>query len=306
MRTGFGAVNKSLEEAKARQAQGFAGKLNYFTLKDGESKTVRFLTDEVLTTRFYEYVVNNQGKFTDFIQATDLHDGAGEDWVLKYGGKQHEDVMRGPLVTPTSKERSVGLVVLREENPREIDGRVKISYQDHLYEITVNGENYPARWFGILKQSHQLFWNQMSGYHHEYGTICDRDYKIRRVGSQLDTSYQIIPRDPDADFDIQRLQEDYGYGRTVDPATIKSDPERFLYCPQTLIEWAEYYAGEERAKYWLGDPKAATSEPESSGIDEFHKDTTKNPDPVADEAQAASAPSSTDWASLRSRLERHT
>jgi hypothetical protein len=307
MRTGFGAVNKSLEEAKARQAQGFAGKLNYFTLKDGEAKTVRFLTDEVLTTLFYEYCVNNQGKFTDFIYAPDLYDGQGEDWVLKYGGKMHENVMNGPLITPGEKqrkERSVGVVVLREEAPREVDGKTVIGYQDYLHEITVNGENFPARWFGILKQSHQLFWNQMSGYHHEYGTICDRDYKIRRSGGGLDTSYQIIPRDPDPDFDILKLQEDYGYGRKVDPDKIKNDPERFLYCPQTLTEWAEYYAGEERAKYWLGDPKTATNEP--SGLDEFHKDTTHNSQAQADEAQAAPPPSSTDWSSLRARLERHT
>ena len=43
--------------------KGFAGKLNYLTIKDGESKVVRFLTDDVLTVQFYEYVVNNQGKF---------------------------------------------------------------------------------------------------------------------------------------------------------------------------------------------------------------------------------------------------
>ena len=87
-------------------------------------------------------------------------------------------------------------MVLREEAPREVDGKTVVGYQDHLHEITVGGENYPARWFGILKQSHQLFWNQMSGYHHEYGTICDRDYKIRRIGGSIDTTYQIIPREP--------------------------------------------------------------------------------------------------------------
>ena len=48
MRTGFEAVNKSINEAKARQAQGVSGKLNYLTLKDGDVKVVRFLTDDVL------------------------------------------------------------------------------------------------------------------------------------------------------------------------------------------------------------------------------------------------------------------
>jgi hypothetical protein len=312
MRTGFGAVDKAAEDAKARSSQGFSGKLNYLTIKDGETKVVRFLTDDVLTCLFYEYVVNNQGRWTDFIVPTDL-DPSNTDWVKEYGGYQLENTMSGPRVPLSTKERSVGLCVLKEEHPREVDGKTVIGYRDVLDEVTVDGRQLPSRWFGVIKQSAQLFWTQMSGYHHEFGTICDRDYKIRRIGSKFDTTYQIIPRDPDPDFDILAFQESYGYGHPRP----KDDPERFLYCPMTLPQWAEDYASESRVKYWLGDsvkgqaqaqstaaaPNVGVPVERSNGLDEFHRDTTQNP---ADEAQAAPAPAATDFSSLRARLERHT
>jgi len=317
MRTGFDHVDKAISDAKARANQGFSGRLNYFTWKDGESIVLRFLTDEVLTVAFYEMVVDNQGKFKDFIVAPDLYADepgwTGEDWVLKYGGKVHENGLSGPLIQPSPRIRSVGVAVLREEAPREVDGKTVMAYQDHLYEHNVSGDDFPARWFGIVKQSHQLFWNQMSGYHHEYGTICDRDFKVQRVGEKLDTTYRIVPLREDPDFEIKGLQEAYGYGRPSN----KDDADRFLYCPQTLQEWAESHASEDRVKYWLCDPKdqaAAVATPAAtpaangytpSGVDEFHKDTTQNPNPTADEAQAAPPPAS-DFSALRARLERHT
>lgn len=310
MRTGFGAVDKAAEDAKARSSQGFSGKLNYLTIKDGETKVVRFLTDDVLTALFYEYVVNNQGRWTDFIVPTDLDPNA-TDWVKAYGGYQLENTMSGPRVPLSTKERSVGLCVLKEENPREVDGKTVMGYRDVLDEVTIDGKQYPSRWFGIVKQSAQLFWTQMSGYHHEFGTICDRDYKIRRIGAKFDTTYQIIPLAEDKDFDILKFQEDYGYGHPRP----KDDPDRFLYCPQTLPEWANDYSSESRVKYWLGDAKSQGQMPvthnagvpveRTNGLDEFRRETTHNPAPEADEAQAAPAPA-TDFSSLRARLERHT
>ena len=97
MKTGFDHVDKAAEDARNRSSQGFSGRLNYFNWKNGDTKILRFLTDEVLLVQFYEMVVDNQGKFKDFIVATDLHEDDpnwhGEDWVLKYGGKVHENGM---------------------------------------------------------------------------------------------------------------------------------------------------------------------------------------------------------------------
>ena len=320
MKTGFDAVRKQIDDTKNKQSQGFSGRLNYFNWKDQEVKVIRFLTDEVLLTAFYEMVVDNQGSFKDFIVAPDLYEDdpswRGEDWVLKYGGQCHENGMSGPLVKPAPKVRSAGVAVWLEEAPRQPGGKV-VTYQDYLHEINVNGTDYPARWFGVVKQSLNLFWDQMSGYHEEYGTICDRPYKIKRNGKKLDTSYQIIPMSPDPDFDINALQSFYGYGRSaVELEAAKDDPERYLYCPQTIQAWAEDYASEQRAKHWLGDPRAnaktaapaanGNGEREPSGNDEFAKETTSNPAPEADEAQAAPAPSGDAFSALRQRLEKHT
>lgn len=309
MKTGFGAVNQGIKEAKERVGQGASGRLNYFTWKENETKVLRFLSDEVLLVEFYEMVIDNQGSFKDFIVAPNLYEDdptwKGEDWVLKYGGRCYEKGMSGERITPKSKPRSVGVAVLLEEAPAQAGSKALV-YQDHLFERSVDGEVFPARFFGVVKQSLGLFWTQMSGYHQEFGTICDRPYKIKRVGARLDTQYTIIPLKADDPFDIKALQENYGYGRKVDPEAIKSDPERFLYCPETIEQWAEDYASESRAKHWLSDPRAAAAASHangnaSDGAGEFHEDTTHNPSPET----AAPAPA-TNFSELRARLEKHT
>jgi hypothetical protein len=322
MPIGFAAAEKALNEAKS-SGQGYAGKLFYATWKDGETKILRFLTDDVITCDFYEYVVDNQGKTQNFIVAPSLHsdeDGNvdpnwhGQDWVLKYGGKMREKGLSGDLIDPVPRKRTVALAVLQEEAPREnASGRMAMSYQDVLSEITVKDKPYAAREFVIVKQAYKNFWVQLVGYFHEYGTICDRPYKITRRGGDKDTQYQIIPLTPDSDFDIRELQESYGYGPGHKRAD--DDPDRFLYCPEHLEDWAERYGGEERVKFFLADPKEQARQARAasgnggnytpSGNDEYAKETTSNPSPEEDEAQAAPPPSTLDMSSLRSRLERH-
>lgn len=308
-KVGFEAAQKA---GTAPKGGGGHSGLGYASWKDGDTLILRFLTDDPLTVDFYEFVnVTNpeaipEGKTAatqSFIVAPDLHSGdpnwKGEDWVLKYGGKCKE-YGSSELSTPIPRTRTVSIAVLREEVTRKVDGKTVVEYQDVLREIDIKGEKFPAREFVIVKQSYSNFWEQIVGYYHEYGTICDRDYKITRHGSTTDTSYIAIPKREDPDFDLKALQAKYGYGTGADadgnPLTADS-PDRFLYCPQTLQEWAEFYSNEERVKRFLGGTPVA-----ASGMDEFHPATTSNP--VADEAQAA-PPSTTDFGSLRARLEAH-
>ena len=146
---------------------------------------------------------------------------------------------------------------------------------------------------GIVKQAQQNFWTHLVAASNRYGgTICNRDYEISREGTGFDTKYHIIPIDPDPDLkDLDVVKKFYGYGKEFD----QSDPDRFLFCPQTLHDWAKNYASEERVKYWLA-PKEGSAEP--SGMDEFASATTSN---SGDEAQVVT-PQSTDFGSLKERL----
>ena len=290
MRTGLQEVKESIDRAKAKSSGTNTGRgLNYFSFKSGEKKILRFLTDDVITANFYEFICNNDGRPHDFLYAPDVLEGA-EDYVAKYGGRMFERGMSGPLVDPIMKERTVALAVLREEVPTK-DG---LRLQDYEYEVESNGQQYKARWFGIVKQAQQNFWTHLVAASNRYGgTICNRDYEISREGTGFDTKYHIIPIDPDPDLkDLDTVKKFYGYGKEFD----QSDPDRFLFCPQTLHDWAKNYASEERVKYWLAPKEGGTTEP--SGMDEFASATTSN---SGDEAQVVT-PQSTDFGSLKERL----
>lgn len=318
MGKGIQAIERAVD--KANTSKGFGRRFSYFGLEDGESVIVRFLTDvdDIITTDFYEFVHDNQGGKQRFIVAPTLFEDdpswQGEDWVLKYGGKTME-WGSSELTSPKPKERTVAIAVEREEIPVENPngGRPKMRYQDKLIKVeTKDGATFDGRNYILVIQPAKTFWAQLVGYYGEFGTLCDREYKISRKGTKLATVYTITPKGEDPEWtadSLKELQEHYGYGKTYG----EDDPDRFLFCPQTLDEWAREQASEDRAKFWLGNVRdaaaqrhaeASNASGESNGADEFKKDTTWNPGPD-DEAQAAPASAAGDVSALRARLERH-
>ncbi len=256
--TGLEALKASIERAKTKQSGGYNGKLNYFFWKEDDKQLVRFLSDDVINALFYEWVQTADGKSTrDFICAPDYFadhptetNWRGEDWVLKYGG-QTRDYNTKQLVAPKPREMTVGLAVIREEYS---DGG-KPAVRDLVEEIDVKGTKFKAKRYGVIKQLQSNFWSSLMVYYNRYGTICDRDYEITRTGGGKDTKYHFLALDPIPELDSEeKVQKAYGYGVKQKA----DDKNRFLYCPQTLREWADNYASEERAKFWiLGDGKQA-------------------------------------------------
>lgn len=293
MESGLAALQKSIEEAKSRPARRGGGggertefqpRLNYFGWKDGESKVVRFLTDDIKQHFYAEYVLTKDGKSQNFIVDPD------NNLVAKYGGKSRESYIdpSSAMIEPKLVKRAAGVAVLREERPA--GGKTEIV--DHLYERSIGDNVYPSRYFGVIRQAIKNFWPTLVECAARYGTICDRDYVIKRLGGGLDTSYSILPCDPiDGLRTVEEVQAFYGYGKPWN----SEDPERFLNCPQTIDEWVDYYGSEDRIKFWLG------ASDDYSPADSF-KEALK---PAADEAQAAPTPSGTDFASLRERLIPH-
>lgn len=284
MKTGLQAVKDSLDRQKARSGSGSGGWLNYLTWKDGDRHIVRFLTDDVITCDFYEFIECTDGKKHDFISSSSL-DPNTPDYVARYNPMTRERGANGPLVPASSRERTVAMVVLREEEANR-------NIVDVMVEKEVGGKTYAACEYRIIRQAHKNFWSTLVGYFNRYGTICDRDYEITRRGDRLDTTYNIIPLDPVEELrDIAAVQERYGYGKP--PA--ESEAERFLYAPMTLKDWCLQQAGEERAKRWLDREGGAEGDSRWGGGDEPQ---WSDPSPAS-----AVSPGGTQFAnSLRDRL----
>jgi hypothetical protein len=305
MRVGLSALETP---SRSGGSGGSPGRyLNYFILKEGESKIVRFLTDgpDLVAVKFHEFIKDRNGKFQNFVYAPDFH-GGGEDWVAKYGGKT-TDYTTKELVDSKPRERTVGIAVEREEYPVDEGGRRILKTQDKLESFEgKDGKTYNARSFLIVKQ-YNKFWTMLGSYYEEFGTICDRDYKITRTGTGLDIVYSIIPKSPDPDWNTDgsslaalRAQYGYGTGQDMDGNDLTPESEdRFLYCRETLPQWLENQASEDRARFALvgDDGPPANSSPSSApawatGADE----PTASPAPASDNSAVAD---------LRARLERH-
>lgn len=308
MSKGFAAAEAAAQRSGGSGSPGRF--LSYFALGDGESKIIRFLTDadDIVTANFHEFLITTDAdgkeRFHTFVDPTSLPGAPGEDWVSKYGGKSRSFKTK-QLEPSFAKARTVGIAVEREEVVSEVGGKKKITTRDKIDKITVEKDGvsteYPVRTFYIIKFPWKALWAQMKAYYEEYGTVCDRDYKISRTGTQLNTVYNAVPKSPDPNFDLKELQAAYGYGTgtDVDGNELTADsPDRFLYIRQTLDEWIDEAADEERIKQallgtvgantaesWAGD---APDEPQSSPV--------AAPAPVDADTAAAN---------LRARLERH-
>ena len=298
---GFGAMREVLEATKSSGGDTRSGGYisNYISWKDGDRKIVRFLDNDPIIAEFYDWVLANDGKTKNF-----LIDPAKGDLIAKYasptpGVGWRRDFISGNLEKPKTSRKGVGIAVLRDEVPAG-NGRTEVV--DHFYDLEVGGKLYKARYFGVIIQGLKNFWDQVDGFERRYGSITDRDYLIERRGGGLDTRYQIIPMDPIEELrDTEAVQKFYGYGKPwpkrpsddAKEADRRDWEDRFLFCPQTLQQWAEDFSSEDRVKHWLGTPEGAAPAQEM----------TKSVDwgTPADEAQVAVS-GDTDFASLKKRL----
>ena len=274
--TGLAHMQAAIDEGQRKAAAaGGAGKnLHFINWKDGDTKVLRFLTDDVLTENFADFIVNKNGETSNFmIPAHDPHildryrsATPGIGWQKQYGSGQLTDQIK-------LRKIGVGIAVLRAEPTGE-------PVQDYLYDQEIDGKNYLSRHFGIVQQSISNFWQTLAvSCFKRYGTICDRDYAITRIGADKNTKYSIIPLDPDPDLrgntveeTLAKVHQFYFYGYKWD----EQDPQRFLKCPQTLTQWAENFSGEDRFKFWL-TPEGGVAPQQASFSP---KTTTTMPNPL--------------------------
>lgn len=250
--TGLAALQQAINSSKSKGD----GKLDYASWKKDETKVVRFLTDQVISAQFANWVIDpaNPTKTNDF-----LIDPSKGNFVEKYGGKA-KNRETGFFEDPKLDKKGVCIAVLRQESPDPVNpGRYVVS--DVLQTINVDGQTYQGRVFIVIKQALRNFWNPLLGAAERYGTLIDRDWSIRRVGATTDTIYIPTALEPNGDPTLEALRDPnvlkqyYGY----EVPWNEQDPNRFFYCPKTLVEWADWYSSEERAKKWLDKAPAAAS-----------------------------------------------
>lgn len=305
--SGMDALQQAIEDGrkKAEAArEGSSGKgLNYFNWKPGDKKVVRFIADDLITADFHDFILDKTGNTKNF-----MVDPADPQRLQRYmapapgGIGWRKNFKTGVLEEPKPKKMSVCVAVLRKEVPSPTGKGMAI--EDYLYDKEVGGQTVTCRYFGIVQQSISNFWHTLAtSCYTRYGTICDRDYEISREGTGFETNYSILPLPEDPVLaDKEVVKSFYFYGQPWDPA----DPDRFLKCPMTTDEWAQYFSGEERYQHWLVPDGSAPVTPASpaGGLGEFHPGTTSN-----DEAQANAAPvsqpSGTSFASLQETLLKH-
>lgn len=315
MGMGFGAVTKAVEKSESRGSAGnFLSNIYWNDDRSGKGenyqKVLRFLTDDVIVAKFYEYVPggkpNKEGKQfrREFIDPDSIRhiremaEGDDPSDPGKWTGPLVFPELEGKpdffkvnnirlknyagvdkLATELAAERTVGLAVLREVETTRVDGKRRETVGDKLVKRTwtdkdekEHEEEGPV--YGVVRQSNKNFWGVFAGYFNKYDTICDRDYEITRNGNNKDTSYTIIPVDKDEELFSDDREE-----------LFEKLAERYSP-PMTLREWVLKAASYEEAEKWVfwdreggGSSKASAEDNGSSDRSDDESDEERKVEP---------------------------
>lgn len=196
--------------AEASKGAQFA-RTNFFKLEDGESIILRFITpaDEWITVQQHQ-----------MIPTKDAPKGyKGDQWPERMGAVCRRDEAFSGLyddcyicdfLVDGNKIRKPGarvwaLACIREEvigdgsedlGGPAMKGKV-VGYKDGTREETRKVDDkevtQTVKNIVVVNMGWRNFFSVLDGFAARYGTITDRDYWIKRVGSTTDTTYQIVP-----------------------------------------------------------------------------------------------------------------
>lgn len=210
-KSGFTAVQESIKEAAAKAsarteyANGIAHpiqKLWNLSWDEGEEKTVRFLTSNIVQAYFHEFIPCPDGKRREFADTSKLEGELRRPDVIAADPRFNNE--RGYPAKP--RETYLAIVVER----KKVGGvwedvtdtfEVLSDPDDPKSEL----ETIVAPRFWVIKQGSR-FWDQVNVYWSDYGNITDRNYKIRRTGKGTSTTYMVrdTPEDPE---DMYKTEE---------------------------------------------------------------------------------------------------
>lgn len=217
--------------AQASKGTPFA-RTKFFQLEDGEEVIVRFLTD-------YNDVVNveqHQGASArprpDWVKKeanwpvrwgcvcrnSKMGDGTTRLWEVMDDSSDMPgcyvcDNVTGDEGKPArAKARGWALVCLRDEvlgdgsdalGGPSMKGQI-VSYRDRTRDVERDGKTVTEKDVQVANMSHKIFFALLEGASRRFGTLLDRDFAIARVGTGLDTTYQIVHLDPIPGHDLRK------------------------------------------------------------------------------------------------------
>jgi hypothetical protein len=164
-------------------------RIRRLTLRDGESALIRFISDGNDVVKAY---MHNLEKDTP----------RGRKFVWQYCTKNDTDSC--PECSGGGKAKGmlylwvyVYTIMHRGQNP-ELDNNPDA---DRWSPVKVGNITYykedvnTPRIFSLSVGRANVYQNKLIGFWQENGTLTDRDYKFSRMGSKLDTTYDLIPKD---------------------------------------------------------------------------------------------------------------
>lgn len=219
-RTGGDAAEAA--EKAAREANKTRSGLDYFSLEaDGDQTVLRFITD------------HNDWIFTaqhSFVPTKAAPKDAGEKWPKAMGAVcRHDEAFAGhytdcyicdnklknsfgKVATPQIRVWALAIEreLVRGDGSEALGGPTKngivIGVRDKVEEVkelnkdgkaTGNTLTYPR--LLIVNQPVKSFFGGLRALHGLYGTVCDRDFVVKRDGTGTETAYRISALDPMAD-----------------------------------------------------------------------------------------------------------
>lgn len=218
------------EAAKASRASGNRSRAAFFSLSDGEETFVRFLdeSDDWIWIKQHNFVptkgapsdaTDDQKKnFPTKMGAVcryddafrdDYHDCFICDQMTNDKGKKFfpqirlwaRVVMRVPVVG-TQEMVEAGQIGEHQVGKRVgfRDGEVE---EDDLNDAgQPTGKKVQKKDVRVVNMPMKNFFGHFQGYYDAYGTVLDRDYRIKRIGAGLETEYKIAPMDPIPGHDL--------------------------------------------------------------------------------------------------------
>lgn len=233
----FRKGGKVAEEASKRKP--FGPRAEFFSLADQESAIVRFLEDseEWIVTDQHNFIPTKgpdadatdeqKKKFPKSMGAVCRYDEAYRDEYSDCFICDHMLNDKGKPYRP--QPRLWARVVMREQvvgtEQHVAEGKISedqigkpVGLRDkEVEEDETNdkgektGKTVIRKDVRIVNMPMKNFFGVLQGYFEAYGTVLDRDYKIKRKGQNLDTEYHFVPMDPIPGHDLREaeLQERY-------------------------------------------------------------------------------------------------
>lgn len=168
-----------------------------FSWKEGETKTVRFLSDGLVSAPFYDYLPTLDGNHSEFVDTSAIEGPLNRPDII---GAKFKNDKNKPL-RPTMQ--TLGMVVERKLNP------ATKKWEDVMGEFEVledpddpNSDKVTVEWprFWVIRKGRR-FWDLLNEFYVEDDrfTTVDRNFSIKRIGKGTSTTYfpKALREDPE-------------------------------------------------------------------------------------------------------------